>query len=147
MIRQPNNYTCGPIVLFNLQKWTKSMSVSYRELFTLTKCNPKTGTFTSDFEIALDVLLQNSQLKLIQKQIQPPNITLKNPKQAIILEYFTHLNYLHFILIIFLGDNLIMINEGAENKKIPIVQNANKLRIIKYEKNGIKYPIMWKFEF
>ena len=147
MIRQPNNYTCGPIVLYNLQTWSQSKILTYRQLYILTKCNPQTGTFTKDFEIALAALIKISNLKLIEKQIQPKKLSLNNNRQAIVMEYFTHLQFLHFILIVMDQDqNLIMINEGAENKEIPLIQSAKHLKIKRYEKNGIKYPIVWKIQ-
>lgn len=145
MIRQPTNYTCGPIALFNLQKWAQSNNkLSYRTIYKKTQCNPINGTLTFNFELALEDVLDFNKLTLVKKEIQPVKWKMpQNEDQILIIEYYTVKKYLHFILIVCINGEIKMINEGAENKKIPIIQKFN-LQFENYEKNSHKYPIVWQ---
>ncbi len=147
-VRQQNHYSCGPILLFNLLKWANlNKIISYRDIFALTECTPEKGTKTLKFQKALKFILSRTDLKF-KKTITKPSLRqikqyLKTPNNAIILEYFKNEQYLHFILLIRNDQNeIIMINEGAENKKIPIVQLTNNLSLANHQ-HCEKYPIAW----
>lgn len=150
-VRQRNYYSCGPILLFNLLRWANIIKISYREIFVLTECSMEKGTKTIKFTEALKkIISQNENLKL-KKQIIKPSYkqikqNLKSNNDAIILEYFKNEEYLHFVLLVKYEDEIFVINEGAENKKIPIVQNADlflKKIFIENEENCHQYPIIW----
>ncbi len=148
MIRQPNNYTCGPIVLYNLQKWANISSFTYRQIYNMTQCNETEGTATQNLHHTLKHIVLNSGINLIGTTNCTQDILqyLKTQEIAIILEYLKNDGYLHFILIIKdHNGKVLIINEGAENKQIPIIQYT-KITTTRYRKNGIQYPIAWIIE-
>ncbi len=145
MIRQPNNYTCGPIVLYNLQKWANISSFTYRQIYNMTQCNEIEGTSTQNLHHTLNQIVLNSGINLIKTTNCTQNILqyLKTQNIAIIIEYLKNDSYLHFILIIKdHNGKVLIVNEGAENKQIPIIQ-YKKITTTKYHKNGIHYPVAW----
>ncbi len=87
------------------------------------ECNIQNGTTTNNFFSTLKNICQESNNIL---QLKIPKI-ISNQKcvqnRALIIEYKTNKNSLHFVFIFVNDENKhIVVNEGANNKKIPILQ-------------------------
>ncbi len=156
-IRQKNNYSCGPVAIYNLLTWSQNHElISYRDIFGLTKCNPTNGTSTNAFGKCLKTIETLSKQNLsVVKIFQRPNIQmivdelLANPNRAAIVEYFKEDQYLHFVFVYVTTDEkrLITVNQHAERRDFAIQQTFQKKYFQKIaRKNSFHYPIVWILE-
>ncbi len=136
-LRQPNNYSCGPIALYNLLIWADlSFIISYRNIFKHMQCDIQNGTTTNNFFSTMQHICQKSnnilRLTLSKKVVALSNQIFFKKNRAFVIEYKTIKNSFHFVFIFVDNNNqYVIVNEGANNKKIPIIQyfDVNKYDI------------------
>ncbi len=151
-IRQPNNYSCGPIALYNLLTWSDLHAIcSYRNIYKLTKCNSQSGTSTSQFEFVLKFLISQSNNKLhllkpcLFSFLDLKNQLIANSHYVAIIEYVKEYKFLHFIILFTNSKKEIYsVNQNADNKHFPIVQKAF-MEMFQTNTNQ-QYPIFWILE-
>jgi hypothetical protein len=110
-IRQKNNYSCGPVSLFNLCQFY-GVPFDYSFIYKLCKCNKKSGTTTKNFALALNFIL---------KHLRYDNRKSLKCYPCTLVEYPIE-NVTHFALII---DNYIINKDGKDSMK-PIVQKMTQ---------------------
>jgi ABC-type bacteriocin/lantibiotic exporter with double-glycine peptidase domain len=114
-IEQPNDYTCGPIALYNLLS-TTNVKISLNKLTKLCKCNADSGTHANNFNHAVKKI--NKYYKINIREIEP---TIKNIDDILLRN--------GYIIILFHWDNFV--TSGEHYAIIDYKQN-HKYRIINY---------------
>lgn len=147
-IRQKNNYTCGPIALYNLLTWANAHDLlSYRNIYKLTECNPIHGTTTNNFSETLKRLIHesSSNLKLSKcKIIGLQKLLLANTEVCAIVEYEHNENYLHFVLMFANKQGqLFIVNQDSTNIKKSIVKEIQNLDFMNKFNNKKQHPMVW----
>ncbi len=156
-IRQRNNYTCGPIALYNLLTWANAHTImTYRNIYKLTNCDSKNGTTTLNFTIALKKLIHKSNGNMIVLNATQPQKTNKqkdfddlhkllfeNSNLCAIVEYEQRATYLHFVLLFVENNKLFIINQEANKKSVPVVQKINNLNFMIKFNNKKHHPLIW----
>ena len=147
-IRQKNNYSCGPIALYNLLTWANAHdSMSYRDIYKLTKCDSTHGTKTLHFTAALEKLTHESiNLKTInnfKKFNQLQKILLENKNLCAIIEYEQRESYLHFVLVFSKNKKLFIVNQHANKHFLLVVQKIENLDFIMNFNTKKHHPLVW----
>lgn len=114
-IRQNNDYSCGPVALYNLGTFYQ-IKFDYDFLYHLCKCNPKSGTKTRNFTLALNSLAKQGFFQIVEN-VKDPKHFLKSKGNCVLMEYKQQDEW-HFVLVV----SNYVINKNGKNKQKPIIQ-------------------------